>query len=443
MATHSLSARVDLAVDVLKNIASHAPVNQLVVEASKPADATLSAKRKHELIAMALSATPPAGASQNSSNVVGNAQDGGSSDPRTDSDPAHTVAVSKRPRRLVEAFWSREAFFSRVSVSVHVLGARVLLFVLLSLLWPLTVSCVVCIHDVHLAGPVFSQTFTLGNWFGKPLQVGPLECARFGWECSGKDLISCSSCHATHNCRIDPTLSVQALVGVVTAFREKIINGHKAHCRWEGNPCPASYSTFPAATNEQLLKGYDQRLELCEASGVPPLKLNAESDVVKAVNSDAGSVQSKTTARPLGPWSLVAACGWEVHKPQSGKGVLLCRMCNRKLGPWNFAPASGSSADASEGDQKQLDPVAEHRWFCPWVCGVSTAGPEGADSEGASGWQRVIEALSAAGDEPATSSAPAPDSNAAKADESKTSSHSDIIEKSKSALEFLHSTLSV
>ena len=121
MATHSLSARVDLAVDVLKNIASHAPVNQLVVEASKPADATLSAKRKHELIAMALSATPPAGASQNSSNVVGNAQDGGSSDPRTDSDPAHTVAVSKRPRRLVEAFWSREAFFSRVSVSVHVL----------------------------------------------------------------------------------------------------------------------------------------------------------------------------------------------------------------------------------------------------------------------------------------------------------------------------------
>ena len=58
------------------------------------------------------------------------------------------------------------------------------------------------------------QTFTLGQWFGKPMQLGPLECARHGWECSGRDTASCRACGATFNCRIDPTLSVRALAQV-------------------------------------------------------------------------------------------------------------------------------------------------------------------------------------------------------------------------------------
>lgn len=46
------------------------------------------------------------------------------------------------------------------------------------------------------------ETFSIKTWFGKPEELSPLECARYGWINNGKDLLKCEV-YATSCCGYD------------------------------------------------------------------------------------------------------------------------------------------------------------------------------------------------------------------------------------------------
>ena len=183
------------------------------------------------------------------------------------------------------------------------------------------------------------------------------------------------------------------MVQAVSTFRQNIVDGHDRQCRWHNNPCPASYSSFPPATNQQLVKGFMSRLQSCVTAGVPPPQVHSDSlsaiDVPTEARREYG-VQSG--------WFQVAVCGWEMqNRPNKGAPVLYCRLCHRHVGTWNFATASSTSESSSSSNDsagKALDPVKEHRWFCPWVCGVMTANAEtNTNLTESNGCERVADAI--------------------------------------------------
>lgn len=84
--------------------------------------------------------------------------------------------------------------------------------------------------------------------------------------------------------------------------------------------------------------------------------------------------------------ALLSVCGWQLELEQEDEtsGVMWCETCNRRWSVSNGASSSWSSvadpADAGEASavaerstkrQKlthvALNPIAQHRWFCPWV----------------------------------------------------------------------------
>lgn len=97
--------------------------------------------------------------------------------------------------------------------------------------------------------------------------------------------------------------------------------------------------------------------------------------------------------------ALLSVCGWQLEdhdnkaegKEATKAAVAQCETCNRRWSLSSFASLASTSsinttvqpsADAADGDNEPvertakrqkvthaavLDPIAQHRWFCPWV----------------------------------------------------------------------------
>ena len=176
------------------------------------------------------------------------------------------------------------------------------------------------------------RSFRAFTWFAKPAQIGPLQCARWGWKNSAKDTLHCSGCE-TH-------LSGAAL-GQDAA---QLNTAHGSFCPWRDDPCPPSFLSFPLLTVAELLEGVKARyatlLPLLHAGCLP--SINAASlephqlTVIKAVHLAAAAeircpegVQQSSFASAV----LAAICGW--RSAASGK--------NRTL----FCPCATSQTHAS------------------------------------------------------------------------------------------------
>lgn len=259
---------------------------------------------------------------------------------------------------------------------------------------------------------------------------------------------------------------------MVAEFRKQLQQGHKQHCRWNNNPCPLSYSTFPVTTSEQLVVGFDQRLAGYGTARRPVLTSDSEAVVALNVDNDAVGNNQGTT-RSTHPWAPVAVCGWEMRQQPANQGksqrnALHCRMCNRTLGLWNFRSSSaegnannaeGATQLASQQERphelsrrdsslKSLDPVSEHRWFCPWVCSLTPV-TSGTSNEQA-GWEQVSAAILGSKTNVHEKKSLVPSESTGDDDNSSlnnhkadANSHATIVSKSEKALELLQSTFGV
>ena len=235
-----------------------------------------------------------------------------------------------------------------------------------------------------------------------------------------------------------------------------MVNGHRDTCRWRDNPCPASYSVFPPASDQQLLRGLSQRIETFKSAGTPELQLASKSRICSRLDRAGNS--------EILPWTRFAAAGWEVplsrgtivdhDAPTGAETRLWCRMCNRQLGIWNFVrkdedgagPAASSSRDGSSPTGsaeeaarhlKAFDPIREHRWFCPWVCAeaASSLSTGSSPPHFQAGWERVVDAFLAS-----TTARSGNASTARGSHEQVVADHASVVQKSQQALAMLQGT---
>lgn len=271
----------------------------------------------------------------------------------------------------------------------------------------------------------------LTDWTPKPDPVNEVQWAKRGWICQGKERVRCTLCNKELVVKLNRkevdgkeiTVLIPSEIedALVQKYLELIVTSHADDCLWRKRGCDDALLRLPLSNRhnaiQDLRRRYDQ---VCARSSFLPYEFNLR--LPDKINIDTILSQlppefftsppppatNPTGAAPNRVALVLAVCGWEGLDNQRGAAVpnaASCHTCLRRLGLWMFKskeidPATNKVLVPAPMDH--LDPVREHRFFCPWKnaevqqirSDVSEArrsrlGPE----EELSGWETLLQVL--------------------------------------------------
>ena len=221
-----------------------------------------------------------------------------------------------------------------------------------------------------------ASTFAVPTWFAKPAEVGPLQCARFGWINIGPDHLECISCGKQIIDKVSDDLDYAGKKEASLTLLERLPGEHKGDCPWKNNPSPLSFLTFQVQPDKEMTLQVNVRKEslkrLYRDSSVPSPSLDLSSCDGELKGDLASLRKDLFLVMAIYGWESVAADGRGKglgDEPWDFSGVVTCRLCNRHV---------------ALGDR--LDVLNGHRYFCPYramnrVPGTATKTP---------GWKIVL-----------------------------------------------------
>ncbi|KAI1366948.1 zf-C3HC-domain-containing protein [Xylaria arbuscula] len=233
----------------------------------------------------------------------------------------------------------------------------------------------------------------LTEWTPKPDKVNEIEWAKRGWVCQGGERVRCTLCHKELVVKINTKTvdgkQVPVVVGsdveqgLAKRYSELIIEAHEEDCLWRRHGCDDSLLRLPLAVPQAALASLRERYDdLCTRPSFLPyffnLRLPQTLDL-KAVHAQLPpTFFTKPPPPPTNPSTpsdvalALALTGWQgLTNPRIGAvpNSATCATCLRRLGLWMFR---SKEVDEATGEvlvpapMDHLDPVREHRFFCPW-----------------------------------------------------------------------------
>ncbi|TPX13750.1 uncharacterized protein E0L32_005953 [Thyridium curvatum] len=253
----------------------------------------------------------------------------------------------------------------------------------------------------------------LTDWTPKPDRINEIEWAKNGWVCQGKERLRCTLCSKEVVVKLtrkdadgkeasvlssssSPSEVEEALVD---RYVEMMVSSHQEDCLWRKKGCDDTLLRLPLAKPRTAQEGLRQRYdELCARRDFLPYEFNLklpEGFDLDAVLSNlppnffteppppppAPASGAAATRHPNRPALALAALGWQgLANPKIGPvpNSASCHTCLRRLGLWMFKskevdPDTGAVLVPALMDH--LDPVREHRPFCPWRSGAVQRNP--------------------------------------------------------------------
>lgn len=236
----------------------------------------------------------------------------------------------------------------------------------------------------------------LTDWTPKPDPVNEVQWAKRGWICNGKERVRCTLCNKELVVKLNrkevdgreiPVLVPSEIEdALVQKYLELIVTSHQDDCLWRKRGCDDALLRLPlsnrqAAIND-LRKRYD---ELCVRTAFLPYHFNLRlpekldiDTILSQLPPDFFTVPAPppTNPPPSSPPNRVALAlavlGWQgLDNPRIGPvpNTASCHTCLRRLGLWMFKskevdPETNTVLVPAPMDH--LEPVREHRFFCPW-----------------------------------------------------------------------------
>ncbi|KAK7744244.1 hypothetical protein SLS53_003765 [Cytospora paraplurivora] len=242
----------------------------------------------------------------------------------------------------------------------------------------------------------------LTDWTPKPDPVNEVQWAKRGWTCQGKERVRCTLCNKELVVKLNRKQvdgkEISVLVpseiedALVAKYVELIVASHSEDCLWRKRGCDDSLLRLPLSSRhtaiEDLRKRYD---ELCARKDFLPYEFNLRlpekldiDTVLRQLPPDFFTVPPPPPppagATPNPPASsgpsrvalALAILGWQgLSNARIGPvpNTASCHTCLRRLGLWMFKskevnPDTGAVIVPAPMDH--LDPLREHRFFCPW-----------------------------------------------------------------------------
>jgi len=291
------------------------------------------------------------------------------------------------------------------------------------------------------------------KWMSKPEQINEVQWAKRGWSCVGKERVGCvGGCGREVVIKLEdevrdvpenPTTEEadqqrdeddwreKAQEQLVEKYTEMIATEHEGSCLWRRKGCDGKNKTslsspdsdeiavtiyrLPLANHATALDNLRERYhslaamaaDLPSTISTPP-NFTCPPDSPQLLNllnpprpsppaSPSHTTPSTPPPRPppallpsqppiSRPALTLALFGWRAetdHIP----GLATCPACFRRLGLWLFKTPSPSTGSAP---MTRLDPLAEHRDYCPWASAISQHGPHPSATNpltGKAGWE--------------------------------------------------------
>lgn len=107
------------------------------------------------------------------------------------------------------------------------------------------------------------DSFTSFGWFGKPVTVSPLECARFGWELHSTDTLRCAHCKKQ---LIHQNSDPSQLVSYTTKFVSLLQSAHDEECPFKSKAVSKDIYALQTRPSSVVVSGFYERLYLLQKS---------------------------------------------------------------------------------------------------------------------------------------------------------------------------------
>ncbi|XP_005365828.1 nuclear-interacting partner of ALK [Microtus ochrogaster] len=228
------------------------------------------------------------------------------------------------------------------------------------------------------------ETFSSLKWAGKPPELSPLICARYGWVTVECDMLKCSSCQAFLCASLQPAFDFSRYKERCAELRKSLCSAHEKFCFWPDSPCPDRFGMLPLGEPAVLVSEFLDRFQsLCHLElQLPSLRpedlktmcltedkisvllhlledeLDYQTDDRKTPSKLGSDMQVHVTA------CVLSLCGWACSSLEPTQlSLISCSQCMRKVGLWGFQQIESSLTDleASCGLTSSPIPGAEGR----------------------------------------------------------------------------------
>ncbi|XP_007436041.1 nuclear-interacting partner of ALK [Python bivittatus] len=245
------------------------------------------------------------------------------------------------------------------------------------------------------------ETFTSLKWAGKPHELSPLICAKYGWTNVECDMLKCASCQAYLCASLQLAFDFSKYKERCQELQKALLAAHEKFCFWPDSPCPDRFSVLLVAEPHALFNDFLERFQnLCQLQlQLPSLKpddlknmslteekvsfllqlIEEEEEEEENCKTEGEKTSAKRPSDVLQVQGLLqvhitacilALCGW-TSSPPSGSvhlPLMSCCRCIRKVGLWGFHQMDSTepeietaSAAAPVADKVPLGPTSPRR----------------------------------------------------------------------------------
>ncbi|NXI65905.1 NIPA protein, partial [Anseranas semipalmata] len=212
------------------------------------------------------------------------------------------------------------------------------------------------------------ETFTISflmlnkhplKWAGKPHELSPLVCAKYGWINVECDMLKCSSCQAFLCVSLQLAFDFNKYKERCMELKKSLCTAHEKFCFWPDSPCPDRFALLLVDEPRALLQDFLDRFQsLCQlelqlpslrAEDMKNMSLTEEkvSSLLQLVReelenrTDGEKSPMKFASEILQvhvPACVLALCGWTCSTVSGSMllSVITCSRCMRKVGLWGF-----------------------------------------------------------------------------------------------------------
>ncbi|NXJ83911.1 NIPA protein, partial [Trogon melanurus] len=197
------------------------------------------------------------------------------------------------------------------------------------------------------------------KWAGKPHELSPLVCAKYGWINVECDMLKCSSCQAFLCVSLQLTFDFNKYKERCGELKKALCTAHEKFCFWPDSPCPDRFAMLLVDEPRALLQDFLDRFQsLCQLElQLPSLRPEdmknmslTEEKVSLLLQLIGEELEHKTEGEkpPMKftteilqvhvPACILALCGWTCSTTSGSVhlSVITCSRCMRKVGLWGF-----------------------------------------------------------------------------------------------------------
>uniref|UniRef100_A0A8C2MJE1 Zinc finger, C3HC type 1 n=1 Tax=Cricetulus griseus TaxID=10029 RepID=A0A8C2MJE1_CRIGR len=210
------------------------------------------------------------------------------------------------------------------------------------------------------------ETFSSLKWAGKPPELSPLICAKYGWVTVECDMLKCSSCQAFLCASLQPAFDFSRYKERCAELKKSLCSAHEKFCFWPDSPSPDRFGMLPLGEPVVLVSEFLDRFQsLCHLDlQLPSLRpedlksmcltedkisvllhlledeFDYQSDDRKTTSKLGSDMQVHITA------CVLSLCGWACSSLEPTQLPLIaCSQCMRKVGLWGFQQIESSLTD--------------------------------------------------------------------------------------------------